>query len=517
LRVLIHYPLTVLFISILLLISVNVVYVKYGKGVEFFPDVEPEQINVYVRTRGDFSVRERDTIVREVESRLLNMPEFSSIYTNSGLVSTGNVPEDTIGIIAVEFVDWQQRRKAKEIIKEIRQRTENIPGVIIEIIKQEGGPGEGKPIKIEVSATDANLLIPTTAELVTGLQQIKGLVDIEDNRPLPGIDWKIEVDRTQASRFGANIAAVGNGVQLVTNGIKVAEYRPDDADEELDIRIRFPPEYRGLDQLDRLRIQTTEGLVPISLFVKRIAQPRVGTLKRSDRRRIITAQAGVDEGVLVDDKLKEIRGWLTKLKADGKASLLTDQRVTLTFKGEDKDQREAQDFLLRAFFIALFLDLIILVAQFNSFYQTLLILSAIILSTIGVFIGLLVMQQPFGIVMCGIGVIALAGTVVNNNIILIDTFNVLRANGLELHEAILRTCAQRLRPVLLTAVTTVLGLIPMVLAMNIDLMKREISLGAPSTQWWTQLSTAIAGGLTFATALTLILTPCLLTLGKRKK
>jgi multidrug efflux pump len=158
-----------------------------------------------------------------------------------------------------------------------------------------------------------------------------------------------------------------------------------------------------------------------------------------------------------------------------------------------------------------------LVGQFNSFYQTLLILSAVILSTIGVLLGLLITGQPFGIVMCGIGLIALAGVVVNNNIVLIDTFNILRHDGLEPREAVLRTCAQRLRPVFLTTATAILGLLPMALSMNIDLFNREVTFGAPSTQWWTQLATSIAGGLTFATILTLVVTPCLLLLGSRKK
>ncbi len=257
--------------------------------------------------------------------------------------------------------------------------------------------------------------------------------------------------------------------------------------------------------------------MPISLFVERIAQPSVGTIKRSEERRILTVQAGVEEGVLVADKLNEIHAWLDSLRQQDSKSLLVDPRVTLTFKGEDKDQREAEEFLSRAFITALFFIMLFLITQFNSFYQTLLILSAVILSTIGVLLGLLITGQPFGIVMCGIGVIALAGIVVNNNIVLIDTFNVLRATGMEIREAVLRTAAQRLRPVLLTAITTILGLMPMVLAMTIDLLTREIAFGAPSTQWWTQLATSIAGGLAFATLLTLVLTPCLLVLSKKNK
>ena len=193
-----------------------------------------------------------------------------------------------------------------------------------------------------------------------------------------------------------------------------------------------------------------------------------------------------------------------------------DPQIKLTFKGEDEQQKETGDFLVSAFGTALFLMALILVTQFNSLYQAGLVLSAIVFSTAGVLIGLMVTGQPFGIVMVGVGIIALAGIVVNNNIVLIDCYNDLRRNGYSPFDAALHTGSLRLRPVVLTAVTTVLGLMPMVLAMNIDLINRDISFGAPSTQWWTQLSSAIAGGLSFATVLTLFLTPCLLVLGDSK-
>jgi multidrug efflux pump len=224
---------------------------------------------------------------------------------------------------------------------------------------------------------------------------------------------------------------------------------------------------------------------------------------------VLTVAADVPEGVLPDDKVTEIKHWLN--------SATIDPRVTIEFKGEDEEQRQAEAFLVKAFGIALFIMAIILVTQFNSFYQSLLILSAVVLSTVGVLLGLLVTGQPFGIVMSGVGVIALAGIVVNNNIVLIDTYNILRRRGLDTIEAVIRTGAQRLRPVLLTTITTVLGLMPMVLGINIDLMDRSIAIGGPSTQWWTQLATAVAGGLAFATLLTLVLTPSLLVLGERLK
>ncbi len=509
LRILIHYPWFVLLIALILLISCYSIYLNYGHGVEFFPEVEPEQVSLTIRARGDLSVQERDKLVKQVEVRILDLPELASIYAHSGLVANDNVPEDTIGVIQIELVDWQLRRPAKDIFKEIRQRTQDLAGILLEVRKPPAGPEQGKPIKIQLSSQQPALLAAATTQLVTMLNTMTGLVDIEDSRPLPGIDWKILVNREHASRFGADVSSVGNAVQLVTNGIKVGEYRPDDADEELDIRIRFPADYRNIDQLDLLRLKTPQGLVPVNLFAERVAHPSVGVLRRSEEHRVMMVQADVEEGVLVDDKVQEIRTLLQQ-------SPLNPQ-IKVTFKGEDEEQREAQEFLSRAFISGIFMIAIVLVMQFNSFYQTLLILSAVVLSTIGVLLGLLITQQPFGIVMSGIGVIALAGIVVNNNIVLIDTYNILRQEGFAPHEAILRTCAQRLRPVLLTTVTTILGLLPMVFKVNIDFITREITFGAPSTQWWTQLATAIAGGLTFATLLTLILTPCLLMLFHSQK
>ena len=505
---LLAHPLKILLIAVVLLVGVYGAYGVLGKGVEFFPDVEPERALLHVRARGDLSVYEQDALVGQVERRLLDMREIETLYTRSGINLRGqDLPEDTIGVIQMEFVDWQQRRPASEILAEVRERTKDIAGLIIETRKQEGGPPVGKPVQLQLGSRYPQLLEPAVAKVREVLDQIGGFVDVEDNRPLPGIEWQISVDRTQAARFGADITVVGNAVQLVTNGIKVSDYRPDDADDEVDIIVRLPEGNRDLDQLDRLRVQTRYGLVPISNFITRTPAPKLGTISRVDGQRVMTVKADVLEGVLPATKVKEIQQW------QGENTRQMDSRISVTFKGEDKEQRESQAFLSNAFLVALFVMAIILVTQFNSFYQALLILSAVIFSTVGVLLGLLTTGQPFGIVMSGIGVIALAGIVVNNNIVLIDTFNILRASGMPAVEAVLRTAAQRLRPVLLTTITTILGLMPMVLKLNVDLVHREITTGAPSTQWWVQLATAVAGGLTFATILTLILTPCLLVLG----
>jgi multidrug efflux pump len=508
LRWVLRRPLVVLLAALAIALGSYTAYGLFGRGVEFFPEVEPEVARLQVRARGDLSVWQRDRLVSEVEDRVLGIAGIDTVYARSAVAFEGqDVDEDVVGVLLLEFEDWRARPPARAIFAEIRERTDDLAGIQLEIRKQEAGPPVGKPIEVELTARDPERLAPAVARVRGFFDRLDGLTDVTDSRPVPGIEWRLMVDREQAGRFGADIATVGSAVQLVTNGILIDEYRPDDADDEVEIRARFPESDRSLEQLERLRVNTAQGSTPIGNFVARLPAPKVGTLERLDGERVLQVAADVEDGVLPDDKVQEIRAWLAEQRFD--------RSVGVAFKGEDEEQREAQAFLSQAFAVALFLIAIILVTQFNSFYQTLLILSAIVFSTVGVLLGLLLTGQPFGIVMSGVGVIALAGIVVNNNIVLIDTYNELRKRGLAPYDAVLRTAAQRLRPVLLTTVTTVLGLLPMVLKLNIDLVARTITWGGPSTDWWAQLASAVAGGLAFATLLTLVLTPCLLLLGAR--
>ncbi len=508
LRGLLRHPLKTLAAATFILVATYATYFQLGKGVEFFPDVEPEFAMIQIHARGDLSVFEKDALVRRVEQDILDMPELKSVYARSFNSASGqNVSEDVIGILQLEFIDWDQRRKANQILDEMRRRTAAIPGIVVEFRKAENGPTEGKPVKIEFTSRDPKTIDAVVSQVRRLMSDHGGFVDIEDNRPLPGIEWRLIVDRERAARYGADIALLGNAVQMITTGIKVTDYRPDDSDDEIDIRVRFPYAERNLDQLDQLRVPTLKGMVPISNFVTVKPAPKTGTLSRVGAKRTITLQADVANGLLTDDQLRSLRKALSEQTLD--------PRVSISFKGEDEDQKEAAGFLANAFFGSIFLMALILITQFNSIFQALMVLSAIVFSTAGVLLGLLVTGQPFGIVMVGLGIIALAGIVVNNNIVLIDTFNRLRQEGCPPAQAALETGVSRLRPVFLTALTTVLGLMPMVMAVNLDLLNREINFGAPSTQWWTQLASAIAGGLSFATLLTLFLTPCLLVLGEK--
>jgi len=500
-----HHPLLVLGLAFAFLVGTFMLYGKVGKGVEFFTDVEPEFAVLNIHSRGDLSVYERDELVRQVEARILDMEEFESIYTRSGISLGNDIDEDVIGRIQLSLVDWELRRPAARIMDEVRDRTRDIPGIIVEPQVQESGITSGKPIQLELTATNTDLLPDAVEQIRKGMELLGEFVDITDSRPLPGIDWKMEVDRQEAARFGTDISTIGSAVQLITNGIMLGDYRPDDADDEVDIRVRFPESMRNIGMLDRLTVNSMMGNVPVSNFMQREASPRVGNIQRTDGARVLNIAADVPEDVLADDKVTELEQWLDQGNLD--------PDVRVNFKGENEDQQEAEAFLSQAFGAAMFLMAIILVTQFNSFYQALLILSAVFFSTIGVLLGLIITDKPFSIVMSGIGVIALAGIVVNNNIVLIDTYNLIKKKGADAIEAAILTCSQRLRPVLLTTFTTILGLLPMTLGMNFDLINRHIQIGGPSTQWWTQLASAITFGLAFATVLTLVMTPCMLVLG----
>ena len=505
---LLNYPVTVFIVVLIAIGSSYGAYSVFGKGVEFFPDVEPEMVLINLHARGDLSIYEKDRLLRQVEERVMDIPGLKSVYARSFNQPPNDAAEDVVGVIQFQLKDWDKRKKASEILALMRQKTADIPGVIIETRKAENGPNEGKPIKLFVSGYDSEVIYKAVADIRQMMTEIGGFTAAEDDRPLPGIEWRIIVNREEASRYGASIALVGQAVRLITNGIKVTDYRPVTSDDEVDIMIRFPEDKRNLDQLMQMQVNTRFGMVPISNFVELKPAPKTGLLKRVDSRRVITIQADAEEGRLTNDLVVAMQQRLAKHQFD--------PQIRLTFKGEDEQQKETGAFLVNAFGVALFLMALILVTQFNSLYQTGLVLSAIVFSTAGVLIGLMVAGQPFGVVMVGVGIIALAGIVVNNNIVLIDCYNDLRRQGRSPYDAALQTGSLRLRPVVLTAVTTVLGLMPMVLSMNIDLINRDISFGAPSTQWWTQLASAIAGGLSFATILTLFLTPCLLVLGERK-
>ncbi len=483
-------------------------YGKYGKGMQFFSDAENIFNIVTVRARGNLAAAETNALVSEVENEVLQVVGILDVSTHTAVVGglAGSTDNDVIGQIYLELFDEDERdRTAAEIHQEIRDRTARLAGISVEVRQMEQGPPVGKPIEIEFASYEKSLLEPAVARVLDYMERnIDGLRDIVDTRFLPGVEWELTVDRAQAALYGADVSQVGIAVQLVTNGVKVGEYRPDKSDDAVDIRLRYPLEDRGIGTLDELRVNTAEGLVPISNFVRRRAVANVDTIERSNGVPVKYIRADVAPGVLVDTKVGEIQAWLD--------SQSFDPRLTIRFRGTNEEQQEAMDFVAVAFSLSLLLMFLLLVTQFNSFYQSVLILFAVVLSTAGVLLGLLVTDQAFSAVMSGVGVVALAGIVVNNNIVLIDTYNHLRREHPELDyiALIVRTGAQRLRPVTLTTLTTVFGLLPLASSLSIDLINRAIIYGGMLSAFWVPLSQAIVWGLTFATLLTLVVTPAML-------
>ena len=501
-------PAATLLLAVALLLGGFGAYGQFGKGVSFFPSVEPDFMQVQVRARDNFSIFERDALVRAVETRILPYDEIASIYARS-VMSAGQGDEETIGTLQLELTPWDTRRTAAEIGIDIRESVADIAGIDVQVQTESGGPTAGKPVNLKITARNPDVQAQAVQQIRDIMDRIGGFTDVTDTRPVPGVEVSILVNRAEAARFGADVSLLGQAVQLLTQGITVADYRPDDVDGSLDIRVRFPREERSLSELGSLRVPTSAGLVPISNFVTFEPSERTGVIRRIDEKRVTTIEANVATGVLVNDQVIALTAALNQADLP--------EGVDFSFAGEAEDQQESMVFLASAFVSAIFLMFVILVLQFNSFYQAFVVMSAIIFSIAGVLLGLIVTGRPFGIVMGGIGVIALAGIVVNNNIVLIDTYNDLKRSGQSPLEAALRTGAQRLRPVILTSVTTALGLMPMVIGLYLNFFTREIVYGAPSTQWWTELSSAIAGGLVIATVLTLVVTPAMLMLGEKSK
>ena len=506
----VQFPKTVLVLTVVLLVGVQFAYTKYGAGVEFFPSVEPDYGLLYVHARGNLSLQEMDEATRKAEDRLLGWPGIKSVYTRVGSTRGGGaeIPEDVVGVIQYEFVDWRERKAANDILDDLRVVMADIPGIEVEVRVPDAGPPTGQPIQVRLSATNPDGLNETAKEVAAAVGAIPGAIDITDGLPPPGVDWALDVDRTKAAQYGISPSSVGVAVQLVTTGLKLTDYRPAGVDDSVDIRLRLPEDRRTLSTLDQLRVETSRGAVPISNFVTRVAEPRTGILNRIDGERTIVVQGNVASGfqdaVVQADVIQTLNG-------------MELGNVKWKLAGSNQDSAEASAFLSKAFGAAIFLIFVVLLAQFNKFTSVFLVLMTVVMSTIGVFLGMLLTGQTFVIVMSGIGVIALAGVVVNNNIVLIDTYDRLRREGWKKTDAVLQTCRERARPVVLTAMSAILGVLPIAFGLGLELFHHETTINAPSTQWWIALSSAIVYGLAFATVLTLVVTPAALMVFTREK
>ncbi|MCV2868962.1 efflux RND transporter permease subunit [Defluviimonas sp. WL0002] len=506
-----------------LVISVFSYYGQHAKGVDFFVDSETEQAIIYLRARGNLSLEEKDAILREAEAIVLETPGIHSVFAfaGSGGINQNNggaqAPLDTVAQIQVEMQRWETRKNIAEldgdlVLERLVARLEQIPGIRIESLSQSRGPSSGKPLHLRLTGDDFTALETAVETVEAKFASLDGVTAIEDTRPLPGIDWQIDVDVEQAGRYGADVATVGGMVQLVTRGILLDTMRVDTSDEEIEIRVRLPEEDRFLSTLDTMKVRTSQGLVPLANFITRHPVPKLGRIDRFGQERYFDVKADVKPGLTNDEG--------QPINANERIALVTrwleEERplptgVDWQWTGDQEEQAESQAFLMQAFAGSLGLMFVILLAQFNSFYNTALVLIAVVLSTTGVLIGMLVMDQSFSIIMTGTGIVALAGIVVNNNIVLIDTYQEF-SQYMPRIEAITRTAEARIRPVLLTTITTMAGLAPMMFGLSLDFFGGGYSVDSPTALWWKQLATAVVFGLGLATLLTLVLTPSLLAL-----
>jgi len=492
----------------------------FSKGVEFFPeDIPPGTVYVQIEGPVGTRVEQTDQIAQRIERELAGLPgreDVESVVATVGSrVANDFGPSNGthLGTIAVNFVDFQVRQTDAFVTMERMRQTvgTEIAGADVSVERPQEGPPTGAPISLELIGEDADTLRMLADRIVNLLEtspvfaRLDGLEnDLAGGRP----ELTVDVDRERAALYGLNTAQVGRVVRAAINGVEASKFR--DGKDEYDITVRLAPAYReNLGALEDLTLVPEDGgQVPLSS----VATLRVGTgfsdVRRKDLDRVATVSSDVRSGYNQNAVLAEVQALVAGFEEQLPAG------YSMRWGGQQEDQQEAERFLSGAFVVALLLIGFILVWQFDSITKPLIILTSVILSTIGVLVGLLVFQMPFGIIMSGVGVISLAGVAVNNAIVLIDYTDILREReGLTRREAVVKAGRTRFRPVVLTAITTVLGLVPLGVGMNFDFigfysaLRPDFYWGGEQAAWWGQMAVAVIVGLSFATVLTLLVVP----------
>lgn len=501
--VLLRHPLITLTVGFAIVGAGFVLYIQNPTGTEAFPASEPEYGTVSIVTRGNYSPIEIRNMILEVQEEVLLVPGIQDVIMSFG--GGNGSPPDTIGNLQLQLQPWDKRIPAAEIFDEIRGKVAHISGLEVQIAVQETGPSAGKAINLRIDSTNYSDLSPAIKKLRNYIENnLEGAIELEDGRPSPGIDWKLTFNRTEASQYGISIRDIGPYIQLVTDGVNIGSYRPSDAIDELDIVVRLPKSERNFEALDSIRIVTSSGLIPLSNFITRTPEPKIGNITRRNGLYSMTVAANLEEGLATDKKIAEIKAW--DAEQEWPAGL------EIIYGGAAEQTSETNAFIIKAFAGAMFLIFFILLLEYNSFYQVLVTLSTVIMSISGVLIGMVITGMTFSAIMTGLGIVALTGIVVKNGIVLIDTYNEYnRDQNVEPVKAMLITVAQRIRPVLLTAIVTALGVLPMAFNIEFDFIRREVVLGGLAGTMFIHLSAALVSGLLFSTVLTLVMVPVMIT------
>ena len=492
-------------LSLLLLIIMS--YSYFGKGTIYFALVDPVQAEIQIKARGNYSALETKKIVEVVEERFLAVEGLSSVYLRAG-TEWWNSGADKIGGGFIEVAPAADRtRSGLEIMELLNKSVKDLPGIFVEITADIGGPSFDTPIELDILGNSEFAVNLAVDEVESYLRnEVTGLINITSTKPYPSVEWSVEVDKQKAAQLGVSVADVGALVQMLTNGFKVGEYRPDDSRDEVEIRARFPESDRTITGIQNLNVTTLKGLVPVSSFISVIPKENRQTINRRNGKFSHAIGAATLDESQVSAKVQEIDQWLQKKDLG--------QGVTYKFSGMAEETEEVNNFMIAAGIMAVFIMLVMLLTQFNSFYQSFIILTSVTISFVGVLLGLLITGKPFSTTMTGLSIVTLAGIVVNNNIVLIDTFNKLKFESphIEKSEHIINACKQRLRPILLTSLTTIFGLLPLAMGLSVDIVARDILVGSRIVDWWSNLAVSIVFGLGFSTFITLILTPAVLAL-----
>ncbi len=491
------------------LLLVMFLYGVLGQGIEFFPQVEPSKIFVDIETPTGTNVKASDRLARRMEQAVKVHKDVEVYVTNVGVsigqfdfTGSGEAGPSHKSRIAVDFIDRKLRHQSTNIAREqIRQAAARIVGADVKINAEEMGPPTGPPINIEISGKDYNVLAELSQQVEKILRSIPGLVDFENDYSLGRPELVIRIDREQAARYGLRTREIANAIRTAIYGAKASTFRQ--GKDEYDIRVRFRFERRDrIEKLKELFIRHEGKIIPLTSFAKISTSSGYGDISHINQKKVVTVSSKVQSGLNDNVMLEKARQAIS-------AAVKTPEGYRIDYTGQNKEQKESEVFLTKAFIGAIFLMAFVLILQFNSVSIPLIILSSVILSMIGVLIGLMVTYTPFGVIMTGVGVISLAGVVVNNSIVLLDYVIQLRERGMDKIAAIVTAGMTRLRPVLLTAITTILGLVPMATGVSFDFKTFEWITSSDSADWWGPMAVAVVFGLAFATALTLIVAPTL--------
>ena len=496
---------TVMAVTLMTLIGMSVLYGFVGKGVEFFPETEPNQAYIDVTAATGTKLEVSDGVIREIESSMGGVIDLVKYVSNVGSSPDpavfsagggGGTPHKSR--VIADFPDRADRsRSSLGTVEEIRGYLEDLVGARVEIVLPRRGPPTGPPINIELIGEDFKVLGRLTKEVSRRIKDIPGLVDLKNDYDMGRPELKVIIDRDQAALLKVNTSKVAQTVRTAINGTTASGYRI--GEDEYDIVVRFAEKNRGtFADLERINVLHEGVQIPLANLARLQVAGGLGSIKRKDLERVVSIEGNV-EGRLANDVLADVQASVSDLDLP--------YGYLVRYAGENVEQEEASAFLTRAFAIALMLILLVLITQFNSLTLPFIIMMSVIMSLIGVLLGLIVTATPFGIIMTGIGVISLAGVVVNNAIVLIDYIQKLRGRGLNRREAIVQGGETRLRPVLLTAITTILGLIPLSTGISFDFRTMGLEIGGESSQWWGPMGIAVIFGLAVATILTLVVVP----------